>query len=98
MTEITIKPSKKAGKKFDAIIDNKKTISFGAKGYEDYTTHKDPDRKELYLKRHKARENWKDPTMPGALSKFVLWNKPTIMASVKDMDKEFPKYKIKYAP
>lgn len=30
-------------------IEKVKSISFGAKGYEDYTTHKDKDRKkELY--------------------------------------------------
>ena len=98
MTQITIKPSKKSDKKFDAVIDGKKTVSFGAKGYEDFTKHKDPERKELYLKRHKARENWNDPTTPGALSKFVLWNKQTISASVKDMNKHFPTHQIKYVP
>ena len=37
MIEILIQPSKKADKKFDAIIDGKKTVSFGAKGYSDFT-------------------------------------------------------------
>ena len=47
MIEIIITPSKKPDKKFDAIIDNKKTVSFGAKGYSDFTQHKDPARKQL---------------------------------------------------
>ena len=98
MIEIIITPSKKSDKKFDATIDGKKTVSFGAKGYSDFTQHKDPARKQRYLNRHKARENWNDPTTAGALSKHVLWNKPTIAASVKDMDKQFKNYKIKYAP
>ena len=37
MIEIIITPSKKSDKKFDATIDGKKTISFGAKGYSDFT-------------------------------------------------------------
>ena len=69
MIEILIQPSKKADKKFDAIIDGKKTVSFGAKGYSDFTQHKDPARKQRYLNRHKARENWADPTTAGSLSK-----------------------------
>ena len=98
MIEILIQPSKKADKKFDAIIDGKKTVSFGAKGYSDFTKHGSEARKNAYLQRHKARENWNDPTTAGALSKFVLWNKPSIAASVKDMDKHFKDYKIKFAP
>ena len=45
MTEVMIKKSSKANKKLDAIIDGKKTVSFGAKGYSDYTIHKYNDRK-----------------------------------------------------
>ena len=98
MIEIIITPSKKPDKKFDAVIDGKKTVSFGAKGYSDFTQHKDPDRKQLYLKRHRARENWADPTTAGSLSKNILWNKESITSSVKDMDRQFKNYKIKYLP
>ena len=82
----------------DATIDGKKTVSFGAKGYSDFTQHKVPARKQRYLNRQKTRENWADPTTAGSLSKNVLWNKQSITASIKDMDKQFKNYKIKYAP
>ena len=98
MIEIIITPSKKSDKKFDALIDGKKTVSFGAKGYSDFTQHKDPARKQRYLNRHKARENWADPTTAGSLSKYILWNNPSVTSSVKDMDKQFKNYKIKYLP
>ena len=98
MIEIITTQSKKADKTFDATIDGKIAVSFGAKGYSDFTQHKDPARKQRYLNRHKARENWNDPTTAGSLSKNVLWNKQSITASVKDMDKQFKNYKIKYAP
>ena len=98
MIEIIITPSKKSDKQFDATIDGKKTVSFGAKGYSDFTQNQDPARKQRYLNRHKTRENWNDPTTAGSLSKNVLWNKQSITASIKDMDKQFKNYKIKYAP
>jgi len=63
--EAIITKSKKKDKKFDAIIDGKKTISFGAKGYSDFTQHKDPERKQRYLNRHKKNENWNDPKTAG---------------------------------
>ena len=96
MIDIIIKPSNKTNKKFDAIIDGRKTVSFGSSQHSDFTKHKDPERKQRYLNRHKTREDWNNPTTAGALSKFVLWNKPTISASVKDMNKHFKNYNIKY--
>ena len=64
-------------------IDSKlKVVKFGAAGYEDFTTHHDVERKKRYLKRHKFNENWDDPISPGALSRFILWNKRTIRESV----------------
>jgi hypothetical protein len=45
MNDIVIKPSKKRDKKFDALLPSGKVVSFGAKGYSDYTIHKDSSRK-----------------------------------------------------
>ena len=64
--------------------DPPKKVKFGAIGYEDFTHHHDNKRKILYLMRHKNNENWNDPFSPGALSRWILWNKPTIEASIKD--------------
>ena len=40
MLEIVLKKSKTKDKNYDAIIDGNKTIHFGAKGYSDFTIHK----------------------------------------------------------
>ena len=65
-------------------------VSFGAKGMSDFTIHKDEKRKERYLARHKGmNEDWNDPTTPGALSRWILWNKPTLEASIKDFKNRF---------
>ena len=55
---IIIKPSHLSSKKYDDVIDDKKTIPFGAKGMSDYTIHKDDERKERYINRHKKAEDW----------------------------------------
>jgi hypothetical protein len=50
--KIVISPSDKPNKKFEARIDDRKSIHFGAKGMQTYTIHKDPERKERYIDRH----------------------------------------------
>ena len=87
--KVVIKKSTKPKKKLMATFDNKKTIHFGASGMSDFTKHKDIKRKERYLKRHKARENWKDPMTAGALSRWILWNKNTLSASIQDYKRRF---------
>ena len=66
-----------------------KTIHFGAYGMSDFTIHKDPLRKERYLKRHKKNENWENYETAGSLSRYILWNKPTLKGSVDDYKKRF---------
>ena len=55
----------------------------------DYTMHKDDERKERYLTRHEKNEEWDKPTTPGALSRWILWNKKTLKASIADFKKRF---------
>jgi len=82
------------GKKYTAIFyddDRKKvkTTHFGSAGMSDYTKHKDDERKQRYLDRHRVNENWNNYMTPGSLSRFILWNKPTINASYNDYLKKF---------
>ena len=72
MKIVVIQPSKNKVKKFDAIISGGKTISFGAKGYEDYTTHKDDVRQQRYIIRHREREDWEDPLTAGFYARWVF--------------------------
>ena len=97
--EVILTKSKKKDKKYDAVIDGKKTISFGAKGYPDQTTIKNneerKERKDRYITRHKNHENWNDPKTAGFYAKNILWNKPSIRASVEDTNKRFKNIHIK---
>jgi len=90
----TVKKSHRPDKKFDATFEypdgHTKTISFGAKGMSDYTKHKDKTRKARYLSRHSGMgEHWNKPDTAGALSKWILWNKPSFKASLADFKKRF---------
>ena len=82
-------------KKYKAVFkdkDKKKTLHFGAKGMSDFTLHNDTKRKDRYLKRHNpknTKENWSIPDTPGSLSRWILWNKPTLQASITDFKKKF---------
>jgi hypothetical protein len=92
---IIIKPSNKPDKKYDAIIDGKKTISFGQAGASDFTKHKNEERKNRYIDRHKKNENWNDPKTAGFYSRWITWNKPTITESIKDTNRRFKNINIK---
>ncbi|MFY8159933.1 MAG: hypothetical protein ACOVNU_01260 [Candidatus Kapaibacteriota bacterium] len=93
--EVVIVKSKKKDKKFDAVIDGKKTISFGAVGYSDYTKHHDEERKQRYLKRHKKNENPNNPRTASFYATHVLWNKKSISASINDINNKFKSVHIK---
>lgn len=68
---------------------SQKRVQFGQRGYSDYTIHKDPERKERYLNRHRKRENWSDPTSPGALSRYILWESPSLKTSIRKYKQRF---------
>jgi hypothetical protein len=74
-----------------AVIINKKIIKFGNSKYEDYTIHKNLDRKKRYIDRHQKRENWTKSGLAtrGFWSRWLLWNKPSIEKSIKDIEKKF---------
>jgi hypothetical protein len=76
--------------KYVAEFDNPhQIVKFGSLGYEDYTTHGDIRRKKLYLLRHRKNEDWTNPRTPGALSRWILWNLPSLDDSIDDYVKRF---------
>jgi hypothetical protein len=82
---------KSGPKKFKAVfIDDKtkkkvKSVSFGARGYEDYTIHKDPERYKSYKARHSTTENWtrSGKHTTGFWSRWLLWSDPSFAKAVK---------------
>jgi hypothetical protein len=66
-----------------------KTVQFGARGYQDYTQHKDKARRDNYRSRHR-NDNIDDPTSAGFWSWHVLWGDST------DIKKNLTAVKRKY--
>lgn len=66
-----------------------KRIHFGSSSFQSFPEHKDEKRKDNYILRHYSNENWDDLTTAGAWSKGLLWNKPTLYDSIKDMEQYF---------
>ena len=84
---ISITKSTNQGKKLMAkfeINGRKKVIHFGAKGMSDFTKHHDTIRRNRYIFRHHKDLKTNDPVRAGYLSMFVLWNKPSLQASISD--------------
>ncbi len=99
-SSVEISRSSKPEKKLMAIFyddegKKMKTTHFGQRGASDYTKHGDKERMERYLERHgggfetSTKEDWKDPTTAGSLSRWILWNKPSLKGSFDDYKSRF---------
>ena len=98
---LTIQPAEDGIHKYVASFYNIhsgsiKHVNFGAVGYKDYPSYVLQNGKEIadikkanYINRHQARERWDDPITKGALAKYILWNKTSLKASLKDYLKTF---------
>ena len=73
----------------------KKTVKFGAIGYSDFTQYSKTDsdlakdRRRLYLIRHRKNETWNSPMTRSALSRYLLWEYPTLTEAVKNYRERF---------
>jgi len=87
--------SDKPNKKYYILFTNPKTgrekrIYFGQAGASDMTQHKDEERKARYINRHRGMgEKWNDPTTAGFYALHLLWNKPSLSASIKDTNEKY---------
>lgn len=90
---IIVMKSTRPTKKYMAIVDNKK-VHFGQKNASDFTLNRDELRKQLYINRHKKREekfwghNKENLLRPSYWSRWLLWNKKTLTASKKFIERK----------
>jgi hypothetical protein len=77
-------------KRFRAIWPDGTHTDFGQKGGSTFIDHRDEKKRMAYIARHsKGRENWNDPRSAGALARYILWEKPTLSASLAAFRKRF---------
>ena len=86
-----ITKSTRKNKKYDLLDSDKKyLLSFGHSQYEDYTIHKNQTRQANYLSRHgKEDHSAKNVISAAFMSRWLLWNLPTLTASIRDVNKRF---------
>lgn len=77
--------------KWTATFENPKRIRhFGHRDYQDYTQHKDKQRRDAYRKRHAKDLETGDPTRAGYLSYFLLWgNSTNLQTNISNYKKMF---------
>lgn len=89
---VEISKSSRAGKKYQATANTGntgKTVHFGAVGYESFVDHKDPKRRENYISRHSNEDHSRSNIMsPAFMSRWVLWEKPTLKGAVAHLNKK----------
>ena len=93
MTTVFLRTSHNPQKRLDAIFTEENgdqfVVPFGQRGGSTFLDHHDPQKQDNYLKRHFVQENWKNPYSAGALSRYILWNKKTLRASLIDYGNRF---------
>jgi len=70
-----MRESSRADKKWMVELPNNHVVHFGAAGYEDFTQHRDEERRARYVRRHRERENWgkSGAGTAGFWSRWILW-------------------------
>tara|TARA_R110002096_G_C14496052_1_gene714985 strand:+ start:848 stop:1174 length:327 start_codon:yes stop_codon:yes gene_type:complete len=82
--------------------DKEITTHFGSANMRDFTLLNDKNSayyiknsgarevvRQAYLRRHAKRENWFAPMTAGALSRWILWEKPTLKRSIANFKRKF---------
>lgn len=66
-------------------------IHFGDSRYQDFTQHGDEDRRQRYLTRHRAREDWTKSGInsAGFWSRWLLWGEKSLNLSIKKVESKF---------
>lgn len=91
MTKVILEDASRVDKKYKVTLKGHQ-FSFGHPKYEDFTVHGEEARKQSYLKRMgSSNQDWgiTGVATPGFWARWLLWNKPTLAASIKDMERRF---------
>ena len=88
------KPDKKFFVEVESQAGNRIRVYFGDAKSKDYTLYSPLEREEhkrRYIQRHSKTEDWTSSgrESAGFYARWILWNKPTVAASLRDMKARF---------
>ena len=87
---VRLEPARDGRHKWIAHFADGRKTRFGSVPYQDYTQHKDEERRRLFRARHAKDLKTNDPYRAGFLSRFILWGDNTdIDRNVRDYNKRF---------
>ena len=88
---LRLENSERKGKRFKAVFKSGISTHFGQKNpvYGTFIDHQDEQRKKNYIARHRVNEDWDDPYRAATLSRYVLWEEPTLEAAVRAFNRRF---------
>ena len=92
---LIITPSTRAAKKYVARFGDGQRVHFGGRGCGDFIVYSKLNadlaraKRAAYIKRHGATESWRDPRTPATLSRYILWEYPTLHKAVAAYVKKF---------
>lgn len=97
MNLLSIELSTRKNKRFVATfkdVDKLIKVHFGFKSPDGsygstFIDHRDDVKKANYIARHGANETWDDPITPATLSRYILWEKPTLREAITAYRKRF---------
>ena len=95
MVKMVIEKGTAKNKKWKAIFYDDtgkkiRTSQFGDNRYQDYTQHRDKERRNKYRERHKKDLASGDYMKPGFLSFYILWGVSTsLQSNIKSYKKKF---------
>ncbi len=90
MKLVSITKSERPEKRLKAVFeDPKKTTHFGLKGGKTFIDEQDDAKRKAYIARHRPNERWNDPTSAGALSRYILWERPTLQSAIGAFKRRF---------
>ena len=97
MNVVKVSKARDGKHKFTAEFPDGHHVSFGLRGYSDYTLHKDRARMKRYVGRHAGyaggrlsrRENWtrSGAKTAGFWSRWLLWSSPSLNVARRKTEK-----------
>ena len=87
--------STRRDKKYMMIFDDGTVTHFGGRGCGDFIQYsrRSPAlasaKRAAYIARHGATESWRDPMTAATLSRYILWEKPTLREALAAYKRRF---------
>lgn len=86
---ITVRPSARAHKKWEAQLPDGRSVHFGDDRYQDFTQHGDPGRRDNYRRRH--AHDGRTVGTAGFWARELLWSEPSLTAAARHVEKKIGK-------